>query len=330
MHNKMKLFQQPADTGRRHHMVITVTINPAMDIVMKLDNFRLNVTNRIQKKFRCVGGKGTHVSINLSLLGVGNTATGVVMGATGEEILKRLSEYDIDVKFLKLDKGDSRTNYVIADSEGNCTLISEPGQQLGKDVAEMFTGHYSRLVSEGDMVVISGDASNQKGTGLQDMLIDIAIARGARFCLDASGIYLENGIRKRPFLVKPNLDELGALIGCEMKTEDDIVSAMKQVRANGAENVIASCGGEGSYALIGDRLYRAASPAVEVKNTVGCGDALLSGIIAGFEMKLPAPEILRKATAVAAATAMDESTVGFDPSLAAKLEAEVKVEEVKQ
>jgi 1-phosphofructokinase family hexose kinase len=309
-------------------MVITVTINPAMDIVMQLDDFRLNVTNRIKNKFKCVGGKGTHVSINLSLLGVKNTATGIVMGSTGEEILKRLSEYDIDVKFLMLDKGNSRTNYVIADPGGNCTLVSEPGQQLERDVVEMFAGHYSRLVSEGDMVVISGDASNQKGTGLQDKLIDIAAARGARFCLDASGIYLENGIRKKPFLVKPNLDELGALIGSEMKTEDDIVSAMKQVRANGADNVIASCGGEGCYALIGNRLYRAPSPAVEVKNTVGCGDALLSGIIAGFEMKLPAAEILKKATAVAAATAMDESTVGFDPLVAAKLEAAVEVEEL--
>ena len=89
-------------------MVITVTINPAMDIVMKLDSFRLNVTNRIRRN-SCVGGKGTHVSINLSLLGVRNIATGVVMGATGEEILRQLSKYDIDVEFLKLDEGNSRT-----------------------------------------------------------------------------------------------------------------------------------------------------------------------------------------------------------------------------
>ncbi|HOQ07855.1 MAG TPA: hexose kinase [Clostridiales bacterium] len=306
-------------------MVITVTINPAMDIVMKLDNFRLNVTNRIREKFMCVGGKGTHVSINLSLLGVRNTATGVVMGTTGEEILRQLSGYDIDVKFLKLDEGNSRTNYVITDSEGNCTLISEKGQPMEDDVAEKFLAHYSDLVGCGDLVVISGDASNLKGTGLQDRLIGIAVSRGARFCLDASGIYLENGIGKKPFLVKPNLDELGSLFGSELKTEDEIVAAMKKVRENGAENVVASCGGEGSYALIGDRLYRVVSPTVEVKNTVGCGDALLSGIIAGFEMKLPAEEILKKATAVAAATAMDESTVGFDPLVAAKLEAEVTV-----
>ncbi len=309
-------------------MVITVTINPAMDIVMQLDDFRLNVTNRIKNKFKCVGGKGTHVSINLSLLGIRNTATGVVMGTTGEEILERLSEHDIDVKFIKLDKGDSRTNYVLADSNGNWTLVSEKGQLLEKEVVDRFIAYYSDLVGTGDMVVISGDASNQKGTGLQEKLIDIANARGARFCFDASGVYLEEGIRKKPFLVKPNLDELGALCGRELTAETDIIEAMKLVQEKGAQNIVASCGGDGSYALIGGRLYRVRSPEVEVKNSVGCGDALLSGIIAGFEMKLPAPEILRKATAVAAAAAMEESTVGFDPLIAAELEARVTVEEL--
>ena len=196
-------------------------------------------------------------------------------------------------------------------------------------MAERFLARYSKLVGSGDLVVISGDASNLKGPGLQDRLIDIAVARGARFCLDASGIYLESGIRKKPFLVKPNLDELGALVGRELKTEVEIVAAMMWARENGAENVVASCGGEGSYAFLGGRLYRAVSPAVEVKNTVGCGDALLSGIIAGFEKRLSTEEILKKATAVAAATAMDEATVGFDPLVAAELEAEVTVTELE-
>lgn len=177
-------------------MVITVTINPAMDIVMKLDSFRLNVTNRIREKFMCVGGKGTHVSINLSLLGVRNIATGVVMGATGEEILRQLSKYDIDVEFLKLDEGNSRTNYVITDPEGNCTLISEKGQPMENDVAERFLARYSKLVGSGDLVVISGDASNLKGPGLQDRLIDIAVARGRAFASTPAAFTLRAGSEK--------------------------------------------------------------------------------------------------------------------------------------
>jgi len=309
-------------------MVITVTINPAMDIVMQLDKFRPNVTNRIQNKFKCVGGKGTHVSINLSLLGVRNMATGVVMGATGDEILEQLSFYDIDVRFMKLNEGNSRTNYVLVDSEGNCTLISEKGRMMEQAVIDDFIDHYSTLVKAHDMVVISGDASNQKDTRLQDKLIDIAVSKGAKFCLDSSGTHLAEGIRKKPFLVKPNLDELGFICGREMSTQDAIISGIKEVKANGAENVVASCGGDGSYALLDGKLYRIKSPQVDVKNTVGCGDALLSGIIAGYEKKLSAVEILKKATAVAAATAMNESTVGFDTCTASQLEDKVVIEEL--
>lgn len=309
-------------------MVVTVTINPAMDLVMALDKFRLNVTNRVQKKFSCVGGKGTHVSINLSLMGVRSKATGVVMGATGDEILKQLERYDIDLRFIRLSDGNSRTNYVLTDSQGNCTLISEKGKMMDQAIIDQFIGHYSGLVESGDMVVISGDASNQKDTGLQEKLMDIAAAKGARFCLDASGIHLEAGIRKRPFLIKPNLDELSSLCGRELCTETEILSALKEVNGSGADNIIASCGGDGSYALLDGRLYRVFSPEVEVKNTVGCGDALLSGIVAGYEMKLSTVEILKKATAAAAATAMNEATVGFDPAVAAKLEAEVVVKEL--
>ncbi len=310
-------------------MVITVTINPAMDIVMELDKFRLNVTNRIQKKFKCVGGKGTHVSINLSLLGIRNMAAGVVMGATGDEILQQLALYDIDARFLRLDDGNSRTNYVLADNEGNCTLISEKGRMMEQDVIDRFIEQYSNLVSSSDMVVISGDASNQKDTRLQEKLIDIAVSKGAHFCLDASGSHLAAGIEKRPFLVKPNLDELGFLCGRALTTEDAIISAIKEVKNNGAQNIIASCGGDGSYALLHEKLYRVHSPQVEVKNTVGCGDALLSGVIAGSEMKLSAVQMLKKATAVAAATAMNEATVGFDPQIALQLEAAVAIEEIE-
>lgn len=309
-------------------MVATVTINPAMDVVMVLDRFRLNVTNRVQKKFTCVGGKGTHVSINLSLMGIRSKAAGVVLGETGDEILRHLSQYDIDLRFIRVDDGNSRTNYVLTDSEGNCTLISEKGKMMDQAVVDGFISHYSGLVECGDMVVISGDASNQKDTRLQEKLMDIAIAKGARFCLDASGIHLEAGIRKRPFLIKPNLDELSYLCGRELRTEADIISALREVNENGAENIIASCGGDGSYALLDGRLYRVLSPEVEVKNTVGCGDALLSGIVAGHEMKLSTVEILKKATAAAAATAMNEATVGFDPAIAAKLEEKVTVKEL--
>lgn len=309
-------------------MVITVTINPAMDRVLLVDKFRVNVTNRVQKQFRCVGGKGTHVSINLSLLGIRSTAVGVVMGPTGDDILEELSSYNIDLKFLSLKSGNSRTNYVLVDHEGNSSLISEKGDLMEQEIIERLISHYSGIVGSSDTVVISGDASNQRDTSLQDRLIDIALSHGARFCLDASGEHLALGIKKKPFLIKPNLDELGYLYGKELSKKEDILIALKQVHESGAQNIIASCGGEGSYALLGEKLYRVISPTVDVKNTVGCGDALLSGIIAGFETKLNDVENLKRATAIAAATAMNESTVGFNPEAVQELMARTEVTEL--
>lgn len=309
-------------------MVITVTINPAMDRVITIDKFRQNVTNRIQKQFTCVGGKGTHVSINLSLLGIRSIAVGVVMGSTGDDILRELSAFDIDLRFIKLNEGNSRTNYVLVDAEGNSSLISDKGELMKQDTIEKLIRQYTDVISSGDTVVISGDASNQRDTSLLDRLIDIALLHKARFCLDASGEHLAAGIRRRPFLIKPNLDELGFLYGKELSEQEDILSALRQVHESGAENIVASCGAEGSYALFGEKLYRVKSAAVEVKNSVGCGDALLSGIIAGFEMKLSDVENLKRATAIAAATAMNESTVGFDPIIANELISGIEVTEL--
>jgi 1-phosphofructokinase family hexose kinase len=307
-------------------MIITVTINPAMDKVLVLDQFRLNETNRIKKQFSCVGGKGTHVSINLSLLGIRNIAAGIVMGAVGEEILNSLRTMDIDVQFLHLPEGNSRVNYVLVDNESNCTLISDKGPCLSDSVIAELVSHYSTLINEGDTVVISGDASNQKGTVLQDTLFDMAKAKKANICLDTSGDNLAAGVRKGPFLIKPNLDELSFLCGRSLESKREIMAAMLEVAAYGTKNIVVSCGSKGSLVYADGRYFNVTAPCVPVKNTVGCGDALLSGILAGFEQELDMETNLKQATAIAAAAAMNESTVGFDVNLIAQLSEYVFVE----
>lgn len=307
-------------------MIITVTLNPAMDKVLVVDQFNLNVTNRIQRQFNCVGGKGTHISINLSLMGIRNTAVGVVMGPTGDEILEALGSMNIDVRFIRLEEGNSRTNYVLVDNSKNCTLIAEKGKLMDEDVIERLKQLYQSIIKKGDIVVISGDASNQRNTNLQKELMDIAKDRGAKVCLDASGEHLYQGVRNGPFLIKPNLDELSTLYGKEIHNVQDILMAMDILKDFGIENIVVSCGGEGSFAYSEGKYYHVAAPRVEVKNTVGCGDALLSGLLAGLERKLPMQENLRQATAVAAATAMNEATVGFDVKTADKLIKEIEVE----
>ncbi len=307
-------------------MVITVTLNPAMDQVLVLDQLRPNVTNRVREQFYCVGGKGTHISINLSLLGIRSMAIGAVMGKTGDEIVKALKSMNIDVQFLQLPEGNCRTNYVLVDNEGNCTLVAEKGKLMEADVIDRLVVHYSQRIREGDIVVISGDASNQKHTGLQDTLINIAKEKGAKVCLDASEEHLAAGVKRGLFLIKPNLDELSFLMGRSLQSREDIIDAIKELALSGNENIIVSCGAEGSYAYSGGRYFHVIAPKVEAQNTVGCGDALVAGLLAGFERSLSFEENLKKASAVAAATAMNKATVGFDAGLVEQLAQQVIVE----
>lgn len=296
-----------------------------MDKVLVIDKFQLNVTNRIQDQFYCIGGKGTHISVNLSLLGIRSMAIGVVMGQNGEDILRTLRNMNVDVQFLQLPEGNSRMNYALVDNEGNCTLIAEKGQLMEADIIEKLIVHYAERINRGDIVVISGDASNQKHTGLQDKLMDIAAEKGARVCLDSNGEHLAAGIRKAPFLIKPNLDELISLTGRQLESEMEILEAMREISAFGVRNIVVSCGGEGSIAYSDGCYFRIIPPRVTVKNTVGCGDALVAGILAGFEQGLTIEQNLRQATAIAAATAMNKATVGFEASLVSELTRKVTV-----
>lgn len=299
-----------------------------MDKVLVIDKFQMNVTNRIQEQFYCIGGKGTHISINLSLLGIRSMAIGVVMGQNGVEIQKTLQGMNVDVQFLQLPEGNSRMNYALVDGEGNCTLIAEKGQLMEAPVIEKLIQHYVERIHEGDIVVISGDASNQKHTGLQDKLMDLAVEKGARVCLDSSGEHLAAGVRKAPFFIKPNLNELSSLTGRELESDVDILEAMREISAFGVRNIVVSCGGEGSFACLQGRYFRIIAPRVDVKNTVGCGDALVAGILAGFEQGLAIEENLRQATAIAAATAMNKATVGFEIGLIPELAKKVTVKQL--
>lgn len=309
-------------------MILTVTINPAMDIVLRVEALNLNVTNRIQSKYECVGGKGTHISVNLSRMGVPSMAVGVVRGRTGKKILDALRlEPNIQPRFLCLEGGDSRTNYILVDNHAENTIVAERGCTLTDGELDALVALYAEVIGTGDLVVISGDASNHNRETLQDELIDIAVQKGARLCLDVSGTTLERGIKKSPFFVKPNLEELRILCKKEITTTGEIVAGMRELANHNIPHVVVSCGNNGCLALSEGRLFRVTVPRVLAKNTAGCGDSLVAGLIAGFEQNLSIESNLRRANAIASAAAMNEETAGFDVNLIEQLSGQVVVEE---
>lgn len=312
-------------------MVLTVTLNPAMDRLMFVDGFHFNVTNRIYRRENCVGGKGTHVSVNLACLGEPSIATGIAMGATGKLIIDSLEELGVICDFVYSDNGDSRTNYILLDGKTS-TLICEKGPEVSKWILDSFFMKYSDLSDKADWVIISGDASNfsdSKGASLQDKLLETASQKNVRIVLDSAGASLKSGIAHKPYIIKPNAEELAELTQMQTETDEQILSAIKSLDNYGIEIIAVSMGSRGSIVKYGSSFYRAGVAQVEAQNTVGCGDAYLSGLVYAIKNGYMPLRTLAFAAACGAAEALNPLSVGFDKDKALELCENIDVKEME-
>lgn len=295
-------------------MIHTITLNPAIDRLLFLSEFRKHITNRLQSSEDVLGGKGTHVSINLASLGLENNALGIAHGSTGKQILELLEASGVNVKYLHKNKENenSRTNYLIIEENGDCSTISSKGVHLDEQDIEEFITLLLETVKKGDFVILSGDATNCYDPYVYNTIIKRLKNLEAKFFLDSSGATLTNCIQESPYLIKPNLDELSTLVGKELVSEDEILLAIDSLEKYNIEIIAVSLGGDGSIVKTPDGIYRVKPPKVELKNPAGCGDCFLSGILYGITKDYSFEETLKYATAISAATAESSSSVGFD------------------
>ena len=307
-------------------MICTVTVNPAIDRMIYLSELNLDNTNRIKDIEEVLGGKGTHVSVNLGILGHRNKAFGVDFGKNGHRIEEMLSESEIEMEFLHYEEGKSRMNYALIEDNQICTLLSEKGQIISLEQSEALLKKIYDEVQEGDILVLSGDASNSEIPMIYPEIMKRVADKGVKVFLDSSSENLKEGLKWKPFLIKPNEDELTQIYGRKIEGEEAIIEAIKDLTAKGIQCVAVSCGGNGSYVGYEGKIYRIYPLKVDVKNTIGCGDAFLSGLAYGFDKKMKFEDILRYAAAVSSATAEDNSTVGFDKERALELLDKVVIE----
>lgn len=313
-------------------MILTVTLNPAMDRLMFVDGFTFNVTNRIYRRENCVGGKGTHVSANLACLDEPSIATGIAMGPTGRQIIESLQAFGVKCDFVYSEQGDSRTNYVLLDGKSS-TLVCEKGPELPDGVMDEFAARYDVLTNGADYVVISGDASNfafGEGFSLQDRMLDVAREKGVRAVLDSAGASLASGVKRKPYLIKPNAEELAELTGMPTDSDDQIMTAIGSLDEYGIEIVAVSMGSRGSIVKYGDEYYRAGIAKVEAQNTVGCGDAYLSGLVYAIKHGYAAVPALALAAACGGAAAMSPLSVGFDRDTALALCGKIEITKLER
>ncbi len=302
-------------------MIHTITLNPAVDRLLFLTEFKKHITNRLQHSEDSLGGKGTHVSINLAALGLENNAFGIVHGNTGQKILDLLNASGVNVMFLHKNKEneDSRTNYLIIEDNGDCSTISSKGVYLDEQDINELINHMLHTVKKGDFVILSGDATNCYDPYVYNEIVKRMEDLEVKLFLDSSGPVLANCISESPYLIKPNLDELSTLVGKELISDEDILHAIESLSIYNIEIIAVSLGGDGSIVKTPEGVYKITPPKVDLKNPAGCGDCFLSGILYGITNGDSFEETLKFATAISAATAESPTSVGFDLDRAKEL-----------
>ncbi len=261
-------------------MIYTVTFNPALDYIMHLNDFETGKTNRSFSEEIHFGGKGINVSFVLSQLEVSNTALGFVAGFTGEELNKKVKNAGINTDFLEVCNGTTRINVKIKGA--NETEINAQGPVISKCDVEKLLNKLSLLV-DGDVLVLAGSVPSGVPADIYEKILEMLCGKNIRFVVDATGDLLLNVLKYKPFLIKPNLHELEEICNKKLNTVEEIILAAQELKSKGAVNVLVSLGGEGAV-LIDEFcvVHRQSALGGKPVNTVGAGDSMVAGFLAGF------------------------------------------------
>lgn len=285
-------------------MIYTVTLNPALDYVMKVGNIRFDDINRSESEEIYYGGKGINVSVILTRLGVENKALGFVGGFTGEKLYEMLKKDGIDCDFNILKNGYTRINVKIkAQTELD---VNAQGPAIDEEDIALLLEKLDGI-KQGDFLVLAGSIPNTLPDDIYERILSRLDGRGINFVVDATGDLLKNVLKYKPFLIKPNHHELGDLFGVEAKSEQDIVFYAKKLQEMGARNVLVSRAKDGAT-LIDEQKNVTTFENVEgeLVNSVGCGDSMVGGFLAGWIEKGDYSYALKLGAACGNATAFSQ------------------------
>lgn len=300
-------------------MIYTVTFNPAIDYVVRMDQFILDTVNRTTAEEIYYGGKGINVSTVLKELGQDSVALGFIAGFTGNEIAQGLKNQGIQTDFICLKEGLSRINVKIKAQQE--TEINGQGPHIDAEALEALFQKLD-LLEKGDVLILAGSIPSSMPEDSYEQIMKRMDGKGILTVVDATKNLLVNVLKYHPFLVKPNNYELGEIFQTVLKTSDEIVEAAKKLQQMGARNVLISMAGDGAILVAENgEIHQIGVPKGTVQNSVGAGDSMVAGFIAGYLEKKDYLYALRLGTASGSATA-------FSKGLAVKEEIERLLQEV--
>ncbi|MBQ7587889.1 MAG: 1-phosphofructokinase [Lachnospiraceae bacterium] len=286
-------------------MIYTVTFNPAIDYIVRMNRaLDPGMTNRSVSENCFFGGKGINVSTILKNLGIDSTALGFVAGFTGDAIVKSVREKGIIDDFIRLGDGISRINVKIKSTEE--TEINAQGPHITQEAFEELLGKLDGLKKD-DILILAGSIPGSLPDDVYEVILERFKDRGIIFVVDATGDLLKNVLKYGPFLIKPNNYELGEMFGKTLDTDAKIEEYARKLQELGAVNVLVSMAGDGAMLVTEEgSVYRAGVPNGIVKNSVGAGDSMVAGFIAGYLETKDYRYALKMGTAAGSATAFSD------------------------
>ena len=285
-------------------MINTITLNPSLDYIVKVDSFKVDSLNRIEEERIYAGGKGINVSIVLKNLGVENTALGYVAGFTGDEILRQIENHGVNCDFVKLENGFSRINVKLK-SDGE-TEINGSGPEITEEDLKILNEKISHL-TKGDFLILSGSIPGSVPDDIYENIMNSLLDMGVEFIVDATKELLMKVLKYKPFLIKPNHHELAEMFNVELKDDEDIIKYGKKLQEMGAKNVLISMAGDGAILLPenGEAIKREVPKGV-LKNSVGAGDSMVAGFLCGYLKNNDIDEAFKMGIATGSASAFSE------------------------
>lgn len=291
-------------------MVYTVTFNPALDYVMNVEKLSTDDINRTESEELYYGGKGINVSAILSRLNIPTVALGFTAGFTGKKLKEMLDDDGIKNDFTELNSGFTRINVKV--KFGKELDINANGPEITADkIKELFLK--LKKLNDGDYLVLAGSVPASLPDDLYSKILEELSGKNINIVVDTTGNQLLNVLKYKPFLIKPNHHELGEIFGQEMDTTEKITEYAKKLQDMGAVNVLVSRGGDGAVLVDGNgTVHPAAAVEGTLVNSVGCGDSMVAGFIAGYITNKSYSEALKLSVASSAATAFSKELAKAD------------------
>lgn len=285
-------------------MIYTVTLNPALDHFIEVDGLAVDDANRVEGECLYAGGKGIDVSRALRHLGGDSMALGFIGGHNGRTMVDLLKAEGVTCYFTPISRETRRDIVVCTGRPRTQTMLNAPGPVVTRVEWHAFLTHLRLLDLREAYIVVSGSLPRGVPADAYYQIIMLAQKLGARAVLDADGPCLREGLKARPFAIKPNLNELRRATGRPLRTDAEILAAAAALNRSGVEIVLVSCGRRGLLVVSGGARIRAVPPPVKVKSTVGAGDSAVAGFVFGHAGGKSLEECARFAAAAGTAATL--------------------------